>query len=68
MVLAKKGGPLTKQICLTEEGKLRSDGSACVMSRGVAQRALSTLREKWPKGTDPRRLSQGPELATKSHR
>jgi hypothetical protein len=36
--LTKKGGPLTKQISLSEEGKLRSDSSACVMSRGSAQR------------------------------
>ena len=34
----KTGGPLTKQISLTREGKVHSDGSACVMSRGFAER------------------------------
>jgi hypothetical protein len=34
----KSGGPLTKRIYLTEDGLPKSDGSACVMSRGVAQR------------------------------
>src|ERR1700733_7280422 len=36
--LSKVGGPLTKRISLNQEGKLISDGSACVMSRGRAQR------------------------------
>jgi hypothetical protein len=36
--LSKTGGPLTKRISLNQEGKLVSDGSACVMSRGHAQR------------------------------
>jgi hypothetical protein len=36
--LAKTGGPLTKRIFLNQDGKLVSDGSACVMSRGRAQR------------------------------
>src|SRR5260370_692838 len=35
----KTGGPLTKRISLDETGKLKSDGSACVMSRGQAYRA-----------------------------
>jgi hypothetical protein len=39
--LTKTGGPLTKQIRL-ENGVLRSDGSACVMTRGVACRAPIT--------------------------
>jgi hypothetical protein len=34
----KAGGPLTKRISLTDDGLLKSDGSACVMSRGVAER------------------------------
>ena len=34
----KIGGPLTKRISLSPDGGLRSDGSACVMSRGVARR------------------------------
>ena len=36
--LTKDGGPLTKHISLTEEGELHSDGSACVMTKGLAQR------------------------------
>jgi hypothetical protein len=36
--LSKVGGPLTKRISLSAEGKLVSDGSACVMSRGHASR------------------------------
>src|SRR6266699_4900581 len=35
----KTGGPLTKRISLSEEGKLLSDASACVMSAGIAWRA-----------------------------
>ena len=34
----KSDGPLTKRICLDENGAVKSDGSACVMSRGVAHR------------------------------
>jgi hypothetical protein len=34
----KSGGPLTKRIYLTEDGSSKSDGSACVMSHGIAQR------------------------------
>jgi hypothetical protein len=37
-ILAKTGGPLTKQISLNAEGFLKSDGSACVMSSGIADR------------------------------
>ena len=37
--LAKTGGPLTKRISLAPDGSLHSDGSACVMSAGQAQRA-----------------------------
>jgi hypothetical protein len=37
--LTKTGGPLTKRITLLQDGSLHSDGSACVMSRGSAQRA-----------------------------
>ena len=36
--LAKTGGPLTKEITLSPDGSLKSDGSACVMSRGSACR------------------------------
>jgi hypothetical protein len=35
---AKVGGPLTKRISLSPDGTLKSDGSACLMSRGSAQR------------------------------
>lgn len=34
----KTGGPLTKQIALGEDGKIKSDGSACVLIKGIAQR------------------------------
>jgi hypothetical protein len=37
-LISKTGGPLTKRISLSPEGNLISDGSACVMSRGHAQR------------------------------
>jgi hypothetical protein len=39
VLLSKVGGPLTKEIRLEKSGDLKSDGSACVMSRGVAHRA-----------------------------
>ena len=35
---AKAGGPLTKRISLSDDGALVSDGSACIMVRGCAQR------------------------------
>ena len=35
---AKTGGPLTKRITLTADGKIASDGSACTMARGRAKR------------------------------
>ena len=34
-VFAKSGGPLTKRISLVADGSLKSDGSACIMTRGV---------------------------------
>ncbi len=37
--LTKGGGPLTKRISLAPDGTLRSDGSACLMLAGTAQRA-----------------------------
>jgi len=36
--LTKEGGPLTKKISLNDDGSTRSDGSACIMPRGVAER------------------------------
>ncbi len=36
--LEKVGGPLTKRISLSPDGTLKSDGSACLMARGNAQR------------------------------
>ena len=36
--LVSSAGPLTKRISLLQDGSLRSDGSACVMMRGEAQR------------------------------
>jgi hypothetical protein len=38
-VFTKIDGPLTKSISITPDGSIISDGSACVMSRGTAQRA-----------------------------
>lgn len=38
--LVKRHGPLTKELSLTPEGKLRSDGSACIMPEGMARRAI----------------------------
>ena len=38
VVFNKTGGPLTKRITLTADGKITSDGSACTMSRGRAKR------------------------------
>ena len=42
-LITKAGGPLTKRISLTNDGALRSDGGACVMSQGWGERLeLST--------------------------
>jgi hypothetical protein len=38
VVFSKMGGPLTKRITLTADGKIASDGSACTMARGRARR------------------------------
>ena len=35
-VFSKSGGPLTKRITLTTDGKIASDGNACYMARGRA--------------------------------
>ncbi len=37
-LIEKFGGPLTKKIVIDEAGSLKSDGSACVMTRGLAFR------------------------------
>jgi hypothetical protein len=37
-LFAKSSGPLTKRISLEADGSIRSDGSACVMARGLARR------------------------------
>ena len=37
-VFTKTDGPLTKRISINPDGSISSDGSACVMSRGIAQR------------------------------
>ena len=34
----KEGGPLTKKISLNDDGSTMSDGSACIMPRGIAER------------------------------
>jgi hypothetical protein len=45
-VIAKSNGPLTKRISLNPDGTVKSDGSACVMSRGSARRVeLSSVKE-----------------------
>ena len=33
-IFSKIGGPLTKRITLTADGKIASDGGACTMARG----------------------------------
>lgn len=38
--LTKTGGPLTKRISLTKDGKLLSDGSHCIMIAGEATRLI----------------------------
>jgi hypothetical protein len=38
-IFTKDHGPLTKRIALGANGKLDSNGSACVMARGTARRA-----------------------------
>ena len=37
-VFSKTGGPLTKRVTLTADGKIASDGIACYMARGRAKR------------------------------
>jgi hypothetical protein len=45
-VFAKNNGPLTKRISLSVDGSLKSDGSACVLSRGRARHVeLSSAQE-----------------------
>ena len=45
-VFQKTGGPLTKRISLDRDGKVISDGSACVMLHGRAERVIvSNLTE-----------------------
>jgi hypothetical protein len=42
----KANGPLTKRISLAPDGSVKSDGSACVMARGTAQRVrIADVRE-----------------------
>src|SRR5262245_16299921 len=42
----KANGPLTKRISLAPDGTVKSDGSACVMARGTAQRVrIADVRE-----------------------
>ena len=38
-MFAKSGGILTKRVSLASDGSVKSDGSACKMSRGIARRA-----------------------------
>jgi hypothetical protein len=46
---AKSGGQLTKRISLSPEGNVVSNGSACVMSCGHAQRVLLDDLEALPR-------------------
>jgi hypothetical protein len=39
-VFTKTNGPLTKRISIAPDGSIISDGSACLMSRGIARRAM----------------------------
>src|SRR6516162_7404429 len=39
-VFRKSGGPLTKRIALGPDGSIKSDGSQCVMTRGIALRFI----------------------------
>jgi hypothetical protein len=48
-VFTKTGGPLTKKITLGKSGKVVSDGSACKMSEGKAQRVGSTASRISPR-------------------
>jgi hypothetical protein len=48
-VFSKHGGPLTKQIFLKADGSVISDGSACVMSKGEAQRVVVDNVEEFAK-------------------
>src|SRR5262249_12779711 len=61
--LTKNGGPLTKRLFLASDGTLVKDGSACVMTRGTAERvqviginALGTLIEEL---TPPQAIALG---------
>ena len=38
VLFTKTGGPLTKKISLAPDGTLVKDNSACVMTRGTAER------------------------------
>jgi hypothetical protein len=54
-IFTKADGPLTKRIALAPDGTVKSDGSACIMARGTAQRLriadfgeLAAVLEKMP--------------------
>jgi hypothetical protein len=58
----KANGPLTKRIFLNADGTLSSDGSLCLMAKGIAQRTfansakeLAALIESvsWPPPSGP---------------
>ena len=42
VLFTKTGGPLTKRLYLAPDGRLEKDGSACVMTRGMAERVRVT--------------------------
>ena len=56
--LRKADGPLTKRIGLSADGALVSDGSACVMPRGVACRVTCDTLEEFADGVAGLRSDQ----------
>jgi hypothetical protein len=46
VIFTKDGGHLSKRISINEAGKIHSDGSACLMTRGIAnRRTISSVEE-----------------------
>lgn len=70
-IFRKSGGALTKQIWLGEDGSLKSDGSACVMTDGSACRfvfaRMQELGERIERFGSDEALSLGPLRADLSH-
>lgn len=47
VLFSKEDGALTKRITLDAHGQPLSDGSACFMARGTAERCRSTVCKAW---------------------